>query len=72
MIPNFLRRENQHKTSEMKKAINKYIEHFGNDLITETASYSEEEWIKILNYCVENNITIWEYWGEEYDPKADY
>lgn len=26
----------------------------------------------MLNECVEKHITIWELWGEEYDPEADY
>lgn len=75
MIPDFLKRENRtekREISEMKKAIDRYNKQFNNDLITETVPYSDEEWVEVLNYCVENNMTIWEYWGEEYDPEADY
>lgn len=44
----------------------------GDDLITEPSSYTDGEWADMLNECVEKHITIWELWGEEYDPEADY
>lgn len=76
MIPDFLKRENK-KIDELSlrfaDAIKRYQEHFPNDgLMTEASSMSREEWIEAINLCIEKDITIWELFGEEYDPDADY
>ncbi len=31
-----------------------------------------EEWIKIVDECIKKDMTVWEYFGEEYDPDFDY
>lgn len=74
MIPDFLKQnEGRKEKSEFGKAIDRYTDHFGkNDLITEPSSWSEEEWVQILDECIAQNKTIWELVGEEYDPDADY
>jgi hypothetical protein len=33
---------------------------------------SDEEWIEALNVCIEENITVWELFGEEYDLNCNY
>ncbi len=75
-IPDFLRRENakppKPEDIEMMRLIKEYTKEIGDDLITEPSSYTTQEWIDMLNECLEKHITIWELWGEEYDPEADY
>jgi hypothetical protein len=75
-IPDFLKRENQQKPSvkdiELMEAIDRYEMVIGEDVGTEPSSYSVQEWIDMLNECVEKHITIWELWGVEYDQDADY
>ena len=74
-IPDFLRPENvkqDPKADEMMEAISRYTREIGDDLITEPSSYTTQEWIDMINECIDKHITIWELWGEEYDPEADY
>ncbi|MDE7309589.1 MAG: hypothetical protein K2N61_13200 [Lachnospiraceae bacterium] len=75
-IPDFLRPENRKPLSpqdvEMARLVKEYIKEIGDDLITESSTYTTQEWIDMLNECLEKHITIWELWGEEYNPEADY
>lgn len=74
-IPDFLRPENRIEDpvgDKMLELIDEYNSKIGGMLITEPSSYTDEEWIEMLQECIEKNITIWELWGEEYDPEADY
>lgn len=74
-LPEFLRPENikpNPEADEMMDAIERYRSKIGDDLITEPSTYTTQEWIDMLNECIEKNITIWELWGEEFDPNADY
>lgn len=74
MLPDFLMRKPEEPDEEIllfREAVKRYIEVMGNDLITED-SYSRKEWADMLNECVEKHITIWELWGEPYDPECDY
>lgn len=75
-IPEFLKRENakppKPEDIEMMELRKKYKEMFGDYPMTEPSSYTTQEWIDILNECLEKHITTWELWGEEYDPEADY
>lgn len=77
MIPEFFRRENYQEPDtlmlEFQAAIKRYKEHFPHDgLMTEASSMSREEWIEVIDRCIEENVTIWELLGEEYDPDSDY
>ena len=77
MMPDFLKRENREKLSGLDirfgDALKRYHEHFENDgLMTEASSMSREEWIKIIDECIEKNLTFDELIGEKYDPKYDY
>lgn len=56
----------------MMKAIRRYREVIGDDLITEPSSFTEQEWIDMLNDCIKKKVTIWELLGEGYDPDAYY
>lgn len=75
-IPDFLRPENRKeldsKTIEMLETVRKYEEEIGGVFFTEPFPFTDQEWIDMLNECIEQHITIWELWGEEYDPEADY
>ena len=71
MIPDFLKRK-EIKPDPMRDALLRYIEHFGDACNTETSPWSNEEWVKILNYCIETNKTVEELTGEEIDKDADY
>lgn len=72
-IPDFLKRENvTDEGKKMYEAVQRYKEHFNEFIPTEICSYSEEEWIEIIDYCIQNNIRFWDYIGEEYDPGSDY
>ena len=74
-IPDFLRPENvkrSKKDDEMMKTIRRYREVIGDDLITEPSSFTEQEWIDMLNDCIKKKVTIWELLGEGYDPDAYY
>lgn len=74
-IPDFLRPDNtkhDKKDDEMMRVIRKYKETIGDDLMTEPSSFTEQEWIDMLNECIEKNITIWKLLSEEYDPDAYY
>lgn len=62
----------KNELSKMQELSQRYKEIFGTDPMTEPSWYSEDEWIDILTECIENKITTWEYFGEEYDPEADY
>lgn len=57
---------------EMMRLMEKYTKEIGDDLITEPSSFTTQEWIDMLNECLEKHITIWELWGEGYDPEEDY
>lgn len=77
MIPDFLRPENQKAPDDLDlrfgEAIERYHEHFKNSaLITEPSSWSREKWIRVIDKCIERNMTIWELFGEEYDPDSYY
>ena len=72
-IPDFLRPDNtkhDKKDDEMIKVIRKYKETIGDDLMTEPSSFTEQEWVDMLNECIEKNLTIWELLSEKYDPDA--
>lgn len=74
-IPDFLKPENiiENPIAEsMRELIHEYEAKIGGMLITEPSSYSDEEWIDMLQECLEKNITIWELWGTEYDPDSLY
>ena len=75
-IPDFLRPEyvsrEKKEADEMLAAIERYEKEIAEDLITEPSTYTDEEWIEMLNECIERHITIWELWGEEYDEDALY
>ena len=72
-IQDFLRPENiDNRPDKFMEALNRYIEHFGDGPITEPSTYTDEEWISILNECIEKNITVWELTGEEYDFESEY
>ena len=69
MIPDFLKPENVPKTeNKMAEALKKYKEHFGDIVTTECSSYTEEEWVEILEYCIANNEPLEE---DEYDEDTD-
>lgn len=75
-LPDFLRPEyvfpEMKEADEMLAAIERYEKEIAEDLITEPSTYTDEEWIEMLNECIERHITIWELWGEEYDEDALY
>ena len=75
-LPDFLRPEyvsrEKKEADEMLAAIERYEKEIAEDLITEPSTYTDEEWIEMLNECIERHITIWELWGEEYDEDALY
>lgn len=74
-IPDFLRPENRIDDpvgDKMLELMEEYRKKIGGMLITEPSCYTDEEWIAMLQECIDKNITIWELWGEEYDPEADY
>ena len=72
MIPVFLKRENKPKEKSIfKEKLKEYMEHFGDGVITEPSTWTEEEWIAILDMCIKENKKLEEYIGE-YDLKADY
>lgn len=69
MIPEFLKRENVPKTEDkMFEALKKYKSHFGKSVTTECSSYTEEEWVEILEYCIANNEPLEE---DEIDDDTD-
>lgn len=77
MIPDFLKRENRKNASELdlkiKDAIKRYEQHFGGvGLMTEAWVWSPDEWIGIIDECIAQNKNVWELFGEEYDPDANY
>ncbi len=75
MLPDFLMREPEEPDEEtllFEEAIERYKKEIGDHLITEPSCYSPREWADMLNECVEKHITIWELWGEPYDPECDY
>ena len=74
-IPDFLRPENKKtnpEADEMMRLQEEYKEMFGDYPMTEPSFHTTQEWIEMLTECIEKNISIWELWGEEYDPEADY
>ena len=62
-IPDFLRRENRKpigkEEQEMMVLQEDYMKKFGTYPMTEPSTYTTQEWIDILNECIEKNITIW-------------
>lgn len=82
VVPEFFRRENMKEPTEQEKelrkkiheAIQKYQEHFPDDngLMTEAFVWPRKEWPDIIERCIAENKTMWELFGEEYDPEADY
>lgn len=77
MIPDFLKKDNRKEPDELdlrfSDAIRRYHEHFENDgLMTEASPMSREDWIEAIDECIEKNMTIWELFGEEYNPDFDY
>lgn len=80
-LPEFFRRENipkqtpeeKEEIKEFDKAIERYEKHFGYmDIITEPSAYSLSDWTEIINRCISEDKNVWELFGEEYDPEADY
>lgn len=74
-IPDFLRPGSSKPLPddiEMDRLIKEYKKRIGDDLVTEPSTYTTQEWINMLNECIQNNITIWELWEEAFDPEADY
>ena len=60
-IPDFLRPGNSkpsEKDIEMKRLKEKYKETFGAYPTTEPSVYGTEEWIDILNQCIEEKIKV--------------
>lgn len=77
MIPDFLKRENRKVADDLDvrfgEAVERYHRHFPEDiLVTEPSGLSREEWINAIEKCIARNITIWELFGEKYDPDALY
>lgn len=73
MIPEFLKRENvKVKHNKMVEACKKYKAHFGDSPSTEPSTLSEEEWVKVLEYCIETNKTTEEVLGIVDDDDVDY
>lgn len=74
MLPDFLMREPEEPEEGillLDEAIKRYRENIDDNLIIDL-EYSPQEWADMLNECVEKHITIWELWGEPYDPECDY
>lgn len=74
-IPEFLRPENRKinpEGTEMFRLCREYAKMFGDYPMTEPSSYSEQEWIEILEECIREKKTTWEVFGDEFDPEADY
>lgn len=72
MIPEFLKRENQPKGENiLNKKVREYIDHFGDGVITEPSTWTEEEWVEILDMCIKENKKLEEYIGE-YELDDDY
>ena len=67
-IPDFLKRENHKQIDsaaiEFGRLLKEYEEKFGEGLTTEPSCWSDEEWIKILKNCIEQNIDFYELTGE--------
>jgi len=56
MIPDFLKRENiPNEKNGLMDALKRYRDHFGTTVTTECSSFNSEEWIEILNNCIEND-----------------
>ncbi len=78
MIPDFLKPENRKELDELEvrfgEAVDRYHEHFKNDrLNTEPSVWTQEEWIAIIDACIEENKTVRELLGEEDDdPEEDW
>lgn len=69
MIPEFLKHENVPRTeNRMFETLKKYEAHFGKSVTTECSSYTEEEWVEILEYCIANNEPLEE---DEIDEDTD-
>ena len=74
MIPEFLRRENREVSQEDEKmmdAIERYEKHFGEGLNTEPSSWSDEEWCKIIEICINKNQKLDDLLGIKDDPDDD-
>ena len=71
-IPEFLREENMKDTidPEVKKAIQRYKDHFGKFEIEQVFFYSRETTIKIIDYCINVNKCYRELFPR--DPNAIY
>ncbi len=75
MLPDFLMREPEEPEEGillLDEAIKRYRENIDDDNLIIDLEYSPQEWVDMLNECVEKHITIWELWGEPYDPECDY
>ncbi len=75
MLPDFLMREPEEPEEGillLDEAIKRYRENIDDDNLIIDLEYSPQEWADMLNECVEKHITIWELWGEPYDPECDY
>ena len=75
-LPNFLRPEyvvpEMKEADEMLEAMERYEKEIGEDLTTEPSTYTDKEWVEMLNECIDRHITIWELWGVEHDENAYY
>lgn len=74
-IPKFLRPESYKYNSEaekMHRLVNEYKLKVGDDLITEPSTYTDQEWINMLQECIDKKMSIWELFGEEYNKEMDY
>lgn len=73
MIPEFLKRQNKPREKDfMSELLEEYKKHFKKGINTEPFSWSEEEWIQILQECINSDTELDVLLGIEYDPDADY
>ena len=68
-LPDFLKKENREPidevTEEFLNVLAKYEKQFDVEVMTEPSSRTMEEWIELLNICIEKNQTYLELTGEE-------
>lgn len=78
MIPDFILKgdsiEVDPEVEKFGQLVREYRKKIGDELITETSTWSFKEWIEILEECIRTGKTYWEVTGEEYmgDDKNTY
>lgn len=71
-IPEFLKGNEQSlEEDEMYQAHQRYMKHFGNGVNTESYQFSSEQWVQLLNMCIEEDTPLHELLGEEDDDEDD-